>query len=153
MIAEWVINPSSRNLGLKKLAWVRLNRIMQEIETLIGKGKSQITMAEVAIQDAARYAVEDAVMVLMLKPVLEHDLKETESTGAFQEIEMPLVSILAAMEMEGIGLDMPFLGKCLPGLESDLDKLEKKIFQGVGHEFNLNSPKQLSEALFTDLGI
>ncbi len=151
MIAEWLINPSTRNLGLKKLAWVRLDRIMTEIETLIGKGKSQITMAEVSIQDTARYAVEDAVMVLLLQPVLMHDLKKTESTGLYQKIEMPLISILAAMEMEGIGLDTAFLAKMSAKLESDLDKLEEKIFKGVGHAFNLNSPKQLSEALFQTL--
>lgn len=153
MIAEWVVNPSSRNLGLKKLAWVRLNRSMQEIETLIGKGRSQITMAEVAIQDAARYAVEDAVMVLMLKPVLEYDLKQAQSRELFQDLEMPLIPILAAMEMDGIGLDIPFLKEMSEKLEEDLASLEKKIFQGVGREFNLNSPKQLSEALFTDLAL
>ena len=89
MIAEWLINPASRNLGLKKLAWVRLNQSMNEIETLIGKGKSQITMAEVTIEDAARYAVEDALMVLLLKPLLEQELTTTESTKLFLELEMP----------------------------------------------------------------
>ncbi len=151
MIAEWVVNPSSRNLGLKKLAWVRLNRTMQEIESLIGKGRSEITMAEVAIQDAARYAVEDAVMVMMLKPVLEYDLKQAQSLDLFQDMEMPLIPILAGMEMEGIGLNVPFLVEMSGRLESDLAELEKKIFRIVGHEFNLNSPKQLSEALFTEL--
>ena len=151
MIAEWVVNPSSRNLGLKRLSWVRLNRSMQEIESLIGKGRSQITMAEVAIEDAAEYAVEDAVMVLLLKPVLEHDLEETKSQELFQNLEMPLIPILAEMEMEGIGLDIPFLKKMSEKLDGDLRKLEKKIFQSVGYEFNLNSPKQLSEALFDKL--
>ena len=153
MIAEWVVNPSSRNLGLKRLCWVRLNRSMQEIESLIGKGRSQITMAEVAIEDAAKYAVEDAVMVLLLKPVLEHDLEETKSQELFQNLEMPLIPILAGMEMEGIGLDIPFLKKMSEKLEGDLRQLEKKIFQSVGYEFNLNSPKQLSEALFDKLAL
>jgi len=106
MIAEWVINPSSRNLGLKKLSWVRLNQSMNEIESLIGKGKSQITMAEVTIENAARYAVEDAVMVLLLKPILEDDLIRVKSLDLFNQIEMPLVTVLASMEMEGIGLDI-----------------------------------------------
>ncbi len=153
MIAEWVINPSSRNLGLKKLSWVRLNRTMNEIETLIGRGKSQITMAEVSIENAARYAVEDAVMVLMLKSVLDEDLKRTGSIDLFHKLEMPLVSVLAGMEMEGIGLDAEFLGKMSHQLEDKLAKLEKQIYKSVGQEFNLNSPKQLSEALFTTLGL
>jgi DNA polymerase-1 len=126
---------------------------MQEIESLIGKGRSQITMAEVAIEDAAKYAVEDAVMVLLLKPVLEHDLEETKSQELFQNLEMPLIPILAGMEMEGIGLDIPFLKKMSEKLEGDLRQLEKKIFQSVGYEFNLNSPKQLSEALFDKLAL
>ncbi len=153
MIAEWVINPSSRNLGLKKLSWVRLNRTMNEIESLIGRGRSQITMAEVLIEDAARYAVEDAVMVLMLKSVLDGDLKRTGSMDLFHNLEMPLVSVLASMEMEGIGLDTEFLGEMSQQLKDKLAKLEKQIYKGVGQEFNLNSPKQLSEALFTTLGL
>lgn len=153
MIAEWVINPSSRNLGLKKLSWVRLNRTMNEIESLIGRGRSQITMAEVLIEDAARYAVEDAVIVLMLKPVLDRDLKRTGSMDLFNNLEMPLVSVLAGMEMEGIGLDTEFLGEMSQQLMDKLAKLEKQIYKGVGQEFNLNSPKQLSEALFTTLGL
>ncbi len=153
MIAEWLINPSSRNLGLKKLAWVRLNRSMNEIETLIGRGKSQITMAEVLIKDAARYAVEDAVMVLKLKPILIQDLNDTKSTDLFRDLEMPLVAVLAGMEMEGIGLDTSFLADMSVRLEADMEKLEEQIFLGVGNAFNLNSPKQLSEALFSTLGL
>jgi DNA polymerase-1 len=153
MIAEWVINPDSRNLGLKKLAWVRLDRSMNEIETLIGRGKSQITMAEVDIPGAARYAVEDAVVVLMLKPLLEKDLMKTGSSELFQEMEMPLITVLAGMEMNGIRLDAGYLKEMSARLEKDLEMLEKRIFQAVGHEFNLNSPKQLSDALFKTLAL
>ncbi len=151
MIAEWVINPSSRNLGLKKLAWVRLNQSMNEIESLIGKGKSQITMAEVAIKDTARYAVEDAVMVLLLQPILEKELIRVGSLDLYNQIEMPLVSVIASMEMEGIGLDKQFLQDMSLQLERELNKLEGEIQQAVGYEFNLNSPKQLSQALFSTL--
>lgn len=153
MIAEWLINPDSRNLGLKRLAWVRLNRSMQEIESLIGRGRSQITMAEVSIEDTARYAVEDAVVVLMLKPILESELDDTGSQDLFQNIEMPLIKVLAGMEMEGIGLDTDFLQQMSSKLEEDLQKLERDIYREVGYEFNLNSPKQLSQALFKDLGL
>jgi DNA polymerase-1 len=153
MIAEWLINPDSRNLGLKRLAWVRLNRSMQEIETLIGRGRSQVTMAEVSIADTARYAVEDAVVVLMLKPILESELDDTGSRELFQDMEMPLIKVLAGMEMEGIGLDTDFLKQMSSELEEDLQKLERDIYQEVGYEFNLNSPKQLSQALFKDLGL
>jgi len=153
MIAEWLINPDSRNLGLKRLAWVRLNRSMQEIESLIGRGRSQITMAEVSIEDTARYAVEDAVVVLLLKPILERELDDTGSRDLFQDMEMPLIKVLAGMEMEGIGLDTDFLKQMSSKLEEDLQKLERDIYRDVGYEFNLNSPKQLSQALFKDLGL
>jgi DNA polymerase-1 len=124
---------------------------MNEIESLIGKGKSQITMAEVAIQDAAKYAVEDAVMVLLLQPILEKDLIQVGCLDLYNQIEMPLVSVIASMEMEGIGLDKKFLQDMSLQLEEELNKLEGDIYQAVGHEFNLNSPKQLSEALFSTL--
>jgi DNA polymerase-1 len=126
---------------------------MTEIEVLIGRGRSQITMAEVPIPEAAKYAVEDAVMVLMLQPLLDDDLKRTGSSALFHELEMPLVSVLAGMEMEGIGLDTEFLLEMSTRLQVALEKLEVQIYDSVGHEFNLNSPKQLSEALFTTLGL
>ncbi|GAG92244.1 unnamed protein product [marine sediment metagenome] len=92
-------------------------------------------------------------MVLLLKPVLDEDLKTTGSDKLFHDLEMPLVAVLAEMEMEGIGLDTEFLAVMSQKLEKDITGLEKKIYKGVGEEFNLNSPKQLSEALFTTLGV
>lgn len=153
MVAEWLVNPASRNLGLKKLAWVRLNRMMTEIEELIGKGSSQITMAEVAVQDAAPYAVDDVVVVMDLIPVLEEELRSHQVEDIYQDLELPLIPVLAEMEINGIGLDRDFLKRMSARLEGDLRALEERIYRQVGREFNLNSPKQLSEALFTDLGL
>lgn len=153
MIAEWLINPASRNLGLKKLAWVRLNRMMRDIEELIGKGSKQITMAEVSIEEAAAYAVDDVVVLLDLIPVLKQDLQAHKVWDLFTDLEIPLISVLIAMEMQGIGLDPEFLDQMSDKLAKDLDRLEKRIFQHVGSEFNLNSPKQLSQALFKDLNL
>ena len=151
MIAEWLVNPASRNLALKKLAWVRLDRTMTEIEKLIGKGRSQVTMAEVSVRDAAPYAVDDVVVVLDLIPRLKEELKEHRAWDLFRDLEMPLIPVLMKMEMQGIGLDRHFLQQMSLRLEEKLQALEKKIFARVGKEFNLNSPKQLSEALFDDL--
>jgi len=153
MIAEWVINPSSRNLGLKNLAWVRLNRSMTDIEELIGKGRDQVTMAQVPIKEAAKYAVDDAVVVLQLKPQLEDELDDVEGWDLFRDLEIPLIPVLAAMEMRGIGLDLEFLEKMSARLDKDMEKLEKKIFAEVGETFNLNSPQQLSQALFDTLNL
>jgi DNA polymerase-1 len=151
MLAEWLINPTSRNLGLKNLAWVRLNVKMTEITELIGRGKQQRSMAEVAVQDAADYAADDAVIPLQLRPQLEKELNDRQAIQLFDEIEMPLVKVLAEMEMTGIALDTNFLHQMSEDLSEGLVSIKIKIFDVVGMEFNLNSPQQLSEALFERL--
>jgi DNA polymerase-1 len=151
MIAEWVTNPTSRNLGLKNLAWVRKDIKMTNIEELIGKGKNQVTMAEVAVQDAARYAAADAGVVLGLIPDLKKDLDDCQGRSLFDEIEMPLVPVLADMEMAGIGLDVPYLQKMSVEMSARLAEIEKEVYQAVGIEFNINSTQQLSDALFNRL--
>ncbi len=153
MIAEWLINPDSRNLGLKKLVWVRLGHQMQEIEELIGKGKKQRSMAEVPITDAASYAADDAVVVIQLLPQLKAELEEAQAKELFEEIEMPLIEVLADMEMTGIGLDAAFLAGMSDELQRRTQEIEDQVYRAVGGPFNLNSPKQLSEALFDRLGI
>ncbi len=151
MIAEWLINPTSRNLGLKNLAWVRLNIKMTMIEELIGKGKNQRSMADVSIAEAAKYAGDDAVIPLRLQLDLEEELNERQATRLFNEIEMPLVQVLAEMEMAGIGLDVDYLAQMSEELSQRLGLIETQIFDSVGVEFNLNSPQQLSGALFERL--
>lgn len=151
MIAEWLTNPTSRNLGLKNLAWVRLDVQMTEIEELIGKGRNQRTMAEVSIEKAAEYAAADAVIPLQLKTELEVELAEKQAQKLFNDIEMPLVQILADMEMAGIKLDVEFLAEMSENLSQKIGSIKTQIFESVGEEFNLNSPQQLSEALFDRL--
>ena len=90
MIAEWLINPTSRNLGLKNLAWVRLDYKMTEIETLIGKGSKQISMAEAPIEQSAAYASADAAIVFRLLPQLEAGAGKRQARRLFTDIEMPL---------------------------------------------------------------
>jgi DNA polymerase-1 len=153
MIAEWLRDPASRNLGLKKLAWVRLGTPMQEIKDLIGTGKSQITMAEVPIEQAAPYAATDAEVVIRLIPELENDLEEVSGVKLFQKLEMPLIPVLSEMEIAGIGLDTDFLKTMSVELDSRMNELTSDVFRWVGEEFNLNSTQQLSNALFVRLGL
>jgi DNA polymerase-1 len=153
MIAEWVINPASRNLGLKNLAWVRQGIQMTNIEELLGKGKNQRTMAEVPVEQAAAYAAADAAVVLRLELELHNELRNTGSLELFNDIEMPLLPILAEMEMAGISLDTPYLTKMSDELSQRLGEIEQQVYQAVGEKFNLNSPQQLSEALFGRLGL
>ncbi len=152
MVAEWVLDPSSRNLGLKNLAVVRLGESMTHIEDLIGKGKNQRTMAEVDIGEAAPYAAADAETTLRLKPVLEAELKRIPKLwDLFVQIEMPLISVLADMEMTGVALDKNFFAAFSVQLSERMIALEKQIYEVVGKVFNINSTQQLSSVLFETL--
>jgi DNA polymerase-1 len=151
MIAEWLCNPASRSLGLKSLAWVRLGMKMTEIEALIGKGKEQRTMAQVPIAEAAAYAAADAVAVFRLMPLLQKELENCQATKLFAEIEMPLIHVLAGMEMAGISLDVDFLARMSQELDTRMKEIETQVHHAVGMPFNLNSTQQLSVALFETL--
>jgi DNA polymerase-1 len=153
MIAEWLINPASRNLGLKNLAWVRLGYEMTHIEELIGTGRGQKTMDKVLISEAAQYAAADAAICLRLMPQLAAELKAQNAEKLFDTMEMPLIPILAAMEEAGILLDQAFFKQFSKELDGRLGEIEAKIQTEVGYDFNLNSTQQLSEALFTQLGL
>jgi DNA polymerase-1 len=151
MLAEFIIDPSSRNLGLKNLVHARLGEEMTHIEELIGKGKNQLSMANIAIESVAPYAAADAETVLRLIPILEKDLLRANGTKLLAEIEMPLVTVLAEMEMTGIMLDLPFFKKMSEELTLRMAEIEKRVFESVGKPFNLNSTQQLSDVLFTHL--
>jgi DNA polymerase-1 len=151
MIAEWLTNPTSHNLGLKNLAWVRLDFRMTEITALIGKGKNQISMEQVPIEKAAPYAAMDAIAVVRLLPGLQAELKSNEALKLFDEIEMPLVPVIANMEMTGIAVDINFLKNMSAEIQSRMNDLENSVFEHVGEQFNLNSTQQLSDALFNKL--
>ncbi len=153
MIAEWLIDPASRNLGLKNLAWARLGVEMTEISSLIGSGRGQRSMADVPVGQVAAYAAADAEICLRLMPPLEQELKEKNQLDLFHRLEMPLVRVLAEMEIAGVSLDTDFLAHMSRDLAERLQKLEAQIFDQVGHPFNLNSTQQLAKALFEDLGL
>ncbi|HID65040.1 MAG TPA: DNA polymerase I [Anaerolineae bacterium] len=153
MIAEWLIDPASRNLGLKNLAWARLGVEMTPISFLIGKGKNQITIDRVPVERVAQYAGADVDMTYRLVALLESELREKELWPLFTEVEMPLVPVLAEMEMKGVVLDVPFLQNMSGQLQKRLATLEKEIQDQVGYPFNVNSTQQLSDALFIKLGL
>jgi DNA polymerase-1 len=151
MIAEWLTNPTSHNLGLKNLAWVRLDFRMTEITELIGTGKKQISMDQVPIEKAAPYAAMDAIAVIRLFPGLQAELKANSAMKLFEEIEMPLIPVLADMEMTGIDLDIDFLKRMSNELQTRLNELENQVYEYVGERFNINSTQQLSNAIFNRL--
>lgn len=153
MIAEWVIDPTSRNLGLKNLANVRLGDEMTHIDELIGKGKTQITMDLVSVADAAPYAAADAETCIRLMAQMEREISRDHLEKVFYEIEMPLISVLAEMELKGVLLDLPFFEQFSKELNLSLATLESQIYQLVGKNFNINSTQQLSDVLFKNLGL
>ena len=151
MLAEFIVDPSSRNLGLKNLAAQRLGEEMTHIEELIGKGKKQISMAEVAIEAVASYAAADAENTLRLMPIMEKELARVGGRKILDEIDMPLTTVLAEMEMTGALINLGFFGQMSAELEARLSEIEKEIFGQVGKTFNINSPQQLSDVLFNHL--
>jgi DNA polymerase-1 len=151
MIAEWLVDPNSRHLGLKNLALVRLGEEMTHIEELIGKGKTQLSMAQVPVASVAPYAAADAETCLRLMPQLQTELKRDGLESLMAEIEMPLVSVLAEMEMIGVRLDLDFFHEFSKELTSGLAALEKQIYEQVDKVFNINSTQQLSDVLFNRL--
>jgi DNA polymerase-1 len=152
MLAEYVLDPGSRNLGLKTMSEVRLGERMTHIEDLIGSGKNQRTMDAVDISSAAPYAAADAETTLRLQLVLEQELKRIPRLwDLFLNIEMPLISVLADMEMAGVALDQAFFADFSVQLSVRMAALEKQIYQAVGKTFNINSTQQLSSVLFETL--
>ena len=151
MLAEFVIDPSSRSLGLKNLVQTRLGEEMTHIEELIGKGKNQLSMADISIESVAPYAAADAETVLRLMPILKKDIVRANGTKLLAEIDLPLTPVLAEMEMTGILLDLPFFQKMSEELTQRIAEIEKRVFESVGKPFNINSTQQLSDVLFTHL--
>ena len=153
MVAEWLVNPTSKNLGLKNLAWARLEQRMTPITDLIGKGKNQLTMDQVPVAQVAPYACADVDMTHRLVAVLEAELKEKQLWSLFTEVEMPLIPALAAMETAGVRLDVTVLEHMSGQLAARLNELDARIQEMVGYSFNVNSTQQLSDALFKRLGL
>lgn len=151
MIAHYLINPDMRH-GMDVLSETYLNYQPVSITELIGKkGKNQLSMREVELSKQTEYAVEDADITLQLKEHFTKELQSGNVTKLFHDIETPLVSVLTAMEIEGINLDTEFLNKLSIDLADDINRLEKSVFEQAGEEFNLASPKQLGVVLFENM--
>lgn len=153
MLAHYLINPDMRH-GMDILSETYLKYSPKPIEALIGKkGKGQKSMRDVALEEIKEYAAEDADITLQLKEVFEPELERTGTRKLFDEIEIPLMPVLASMEQEGINLDVPYLKELSAELGSDIKRLEQAIYEAAGETFNLGSPKQLGEVLFDKLKI
>ena len=148
MIAHYLINPDMRHT-MDMLAETYLNYQPISITELIGKkGKNQLSMRVIPIADQTEYAVEDADITFQLKQLFTSELESGNVTKLFNDIELPLVSVLTAMEIEGININTDFLNKLSVTLTDDINRLEKNIYGQAGEAFNIASPKQLGIVLF-----
>lgn len=148
MLAHYLINPDMRH-NMDVLSETYLNYTPVSITELIGKkGKNQLSMRDVPLEKQTEYAVEDADVTLQLAQHFRPELKEAKTEDLFNDIEIPLLHVLADMELEGINLDEQFLNSLSEDLNNDIASLEKKIYEAADQEFNIGSPKQLGEVLF-----
>ena len=148
MIAHYLLNPDGRH-GMDYLSEIYLNYKPVSIETIIGKkGKNQGSFRDADLVTQTNYAAEDADVTFQLYEIFAPQLKKENLEDLFYIVEMPLMEVLAKMELAGISLDENWLKQESLDLENDLKQLETKIFELSGEEFNMNSPRQLGEILF-----
>ena len=153
MIAHYLINPDMRH-NMDVLSETYLKYSPKSIEDLIGKkGKNQKSMREVPLEEIKEYAAEDVDITYQLKQNFSPILDKAETKKLFDEIEIPLIPVLAAMELEGINLDVPFLKEMSVEMAKESSTLEQKIYETAGEKFNLASPKQLGDVLFDKMKI
>ena len=159
MVASFLLSegggprPGEGRLSLSWLVSRRLGIEMRERSELLGGKKrgAQIAMDEVDAAAAAPFACADADMAGRLRTVLEPDLESMGMTALFRDIEMPLLSVLARMELSGVAVDVGALRELSESLAEEVKRIEQEIYKSVGHEFNIGSPQQLSHILFEEL--
>jgi len=153
MIASYLINPSARQHNLNRLALEYLDYKMQPITDLIGTGKKQRSFATVPIKQATFYAVEDVDIALQIRNKLEPRVKSDQLDKLYTEIELPLIEVLAEIELTGVRIDTKYLAKLSDEMQSTIGKMVEEIYKYAGYEFNINSTQQLQEVLFNKLGL
>ncbi len=151
MVASYLINPSARQHNLDAVTLSELNIKKIPITSLIGSGKKQLRMDEVAIERICEYACEDADMTWRLSRLFRQRLQDLQLMDLFAQVEIPLTAVLMQMEKNGVVIDTPFLQQMSRELAKELQKLEAEIYELAGESFNINSPKQLGAILFEKL--
>jgi DNA polymerase I len=153
MLAHYLLEPELRH-NMDYLSENYLGYSPVSIETLIGKkGKNQLSMRDAPLEKVAEYAVEDTDITLQLHHTFQPMLEKEGLATLYKDVEIPLVPVLAAMEYEGVNLDVPFLQDFSATLGKDIEKTAAAIYEMAGVKFNIDSPKQLGEVLFTKLKI
>jgi DNA polymerase I len=153
MLASYLLDPSRRGHSLADLSEIFLEHRMIPIKDLIGTGKNQILFSHADIERSSEYACEDADVTLRVAEILCPRVQEEGLGDLFRDIELPLISVLADMELAGVRIDTTYLMNLSQEFGEMLEIMEAKIYDVAGQEFNINSPKQLAEILFDQLGL
>jgi DNA polymerase-1 len=153
MLAAYSLEAGARNLSLDAQAFKYFKHEMIPITQLIGKGKNQISFAELSSEEVYFYSAEDAIFTYKLWEVLETKLKEAELITHYQNIEIPMTHVLQKMERRGISINSQALDSQAKILGKRINELHDSIYQHAGQIFNIGSPKQLAEILFEELGL
>ena len=152
MTLAWLLDPASHSLGLKSTADRELGWRMTEISQIIGSGRKQITIDYAPIEQVGAYCGADCDATLQLFHLFEPRVREAGLWELYESIELPLLPVLAEMEMAGIRLDTDFLVEMSTNLAERLLYCEKRLYEIAGHEFNIRSTQQLSQVLFAEMG-
>lgn len=157
MVMSYTLDMGRNRHGLDELALKYFNYTMLPYKELVAKApkinRKEATFDYVAIDAATTYAAEDAWMTFLLHDTLKKRLLDEKTTGLYQSLDRPLVPVIISMESEGVKIDVDYLNQLSQTFENNCKQLERKVFQLAGQEFNLGSPKQLSEILFEQLGL
>lgn len=153
MLASYVLDPGRRSHGLDMLAFEHLGHSMTSYEQLCGKGKTQLPFDVVPVDAARDYSCEDVDITMRLRAHLEPQLAAHEVLALMQDIEVPLVEVLADMEWDGVAIDLAWFASLKTRFQAEREKVEQAIYAEAGHEFNINSNPQLRVVLFEELGL
>ncbi len=153
LIASYLLNPRRRTHNLTDIAFEYLGHRMVSYEDICGKGKSQIPFAHVPVEQAMHYSCEDADVTLRLKEYFSPMLSGLGMEELLYNVEMPLAPVLARMEMTGVKVDADELRRLSKKFSEDMERIKNKVWEAAGEEFNLDSPKQLSNVLFEKMGL
>ena len=153
MVASYLIDPGRRQHNLDVLALDYLNHRTILYKEVAGTGRAEVTLDRIDVERVANYAGEDADIALRLKEVLEPKLRALELDELYYELELPLIPVLAGMEMAGVKVDPAILNRMSGEFAVEIEKLESKIYELAGGQFNINSPRQLGDILFEKLAL
>ncbi len=153
MLASYLLDPGRRSHGLDVLALEFLDHTMTSLTDLCGKGKAAVEFDECPVEAARDYSCEEADMTLRLRAIFEPQLESAALRPLLDDVEMPLIGVLAEVEWTGIAIDVPWFRSLKERFRREREAVEKEIYSAAGIEFNINSNPQLREILFTRLGL